>query len=156
MPPRGTRVGGVRSVALAVEDESGPSSSKKFKYEFQSFNSGYTLSLRERIQHWGPSGNMMEEFPKTKDGTRLDMVKFEDSYLGTNDKELADVLVGHPLYGLPVEGGKFWLKDAMTRVQREAEVAALRLRLAEDPELAKLAGLKPSNADDFTLPPPTA
>src|SRR3990167_6293772 len=156
MPPRVTSVGGVRSLALAVEDESGPSSSKKFKYEFQSFNSGYTLSLRERIQHWGPSGNMMEEFPKTKDGTRLDMVKFEDSYLGTNDKELADVLVGHPLYGLPIEGGKFWLKDAMTRVQREAEVAALRLRLTEDPELAKLAGLKPSNADDFSLPPPTA
>ena len=160
---RGGQVGGLRTAAgQAVPQSQGAESSlpphKKYKWEFQSAKSSLTLSFEERITHWSPSGTAREEYPKTKEGSRLDMLRFEDNYYGTNDDELAKYLInmkdsaGQPMCRLD---GQYWQKQEMVAAQRTAEVEAMRQRLASDPELARQV-LKPSENEDFKLPPPPA
>jgi hypothetical protein len=146
------QVGGLRTAAGQASPqgvESSPSPPKKFKWEFQSSKPALLLSFEERITHWTPSGGSREEFPKTADGSRLDMVRFENSYFGTNDDGLAERLMGHEGFRL---GGLLWLADEMLKAQRDAEVTSMRQRLASDPELARQV-LKPSEEEDFKLPP---
>lgn len=156
------RVGGLRTAGQSIaspEGESNLTPSKRFKHEFQSAKSRLVLSLGERTMHWGPTGSYQEEYPKTKSGTRLDMITFEDNYFGTNDDELAEKLKNQTdEKGVPRcrTDGPYWCLEEMRQVQRDAEAAALRERLSQDPELAKLV-FKPGESEDFEMPlPPTA
>lgn len=150
-------VGGPRSMAdRAVSSPEGaapnPSPSKRKKWEFQSYNDRLQLSLEERTVHYLPGGSMRESYPKTKNGSRLDTIRFEDNYFGTDDDLLAKRMMESSLYGLPANGGAFWLRSDMAKVQEAAEVAELRRRLANNPELARQV-LTPSDSEDFKLPP---
>lgn len=158
------QVGGLRTAAgQAVPQSQGAESSlpptKRFKWEFQSAKANATFSIKERITHWSPTGSAREEYPRTKGGSRLDMIRFEDNYFGTNDDDLAQALMDlkdekdQPLCQI---GRLFWLKQEMAEAQRAAEVAAIRERLVQDPELARQV-LKPSEeSEDFKLPAPPA
>jgi hypothetical protein len=133
--------------------ESDPRSQPRFKYEYQSHPDfpALILTLAERIVHWTPNGSR-DERPRTEGKSYLDMVRFKDGYLGTDDPELAKLLEACPLFGMPAEGGRFWRKSDVEKAQLVARAAELRRELAANPELAK-AALQQSEAQDFELPP---
>lgn len=158
---RGAQVsGGVRTSSGSPSPGagSGPQPSKRFKYEYQSHPDfpELILTLAERELHQTPRG-FREIRPRTQNGkgAYLDMIRFHENFLGTDDKELAERLEECELFGMPAVGGRFWRKTDMEKAQREARAAELRRELAADPELAK-AALAPGDGEDFALPAPPA
>lgn len=122
-----------------------------YKHVFQAKKSAYWLSLAERITHFLPNGSYKEELPKTKMGTRLDMVRFNDFFLKTNDDELAEAVKASHLYNLD-----FWSYADKVKEQAVARAAEIRAALASDPELAKMVTLGPSEAKDWNVKPVVA
>lgn len=151
------KVGGLRTMSAredvdaGVEVQAPASLLNGFKHVFQARKSAYWLTLRERITHWRPDGSSKEELPKTKLGSRLDMVRFNDFFLRTNDDELADAIKASDLYGT-----EFWSFADKMKEQAEAQAAEIRAALASNPELQKALKLTPSDAKDWDVKPKKA
>jgi hypothetical protein len=155
-----TQVGGIRTVASrdAVDAGGDPDLSPpatllgNYKHVFQASRSALTLSLKRRTVHWMPDGHKEEEIPLSKDGNRLDMIRFTDHFYKTNDSEVADAIRALPseVYGV---GALCWDYQEQVRVSREAQAAEIRARIAADPALAAAVGaLTPSDKKDWDVP----
>lgn len=151
------KVGGLRTMSAREDVDAGveaqiPASfTQGYKHIFQAKKSAYWLSLSERITRYLPNGSFREELPKTTLGSRLDMVRFNDFFLKTNDDELADAIKGSKLYGL-----EFWSYADKVKEQAEAQAAEIRAALASNPELQKALKLTPSDAKDWDVKPKAA
>lgn len=151
------KVGGLRTMSAREDVDAGaevkaPASILDgYKHVFQAKKSAYWLTLSERITKYLPNGSYREELPKTKLGTRLDMVRFNDFFLKTNDDELADAIKASSLYGL-----EFWSYADKVKEQAEAQAAEIRAALASNPELQKALKLTPSDAKDWDVKPKKA
>lgn len=151
------KVGGLRTMSAREEADAGvevtPSAPASFlagyKHVFQSRRSGLWLTLTERITHWMPNGSSKEEIPKTKAGSRRDMVRFLDFFFKTNDDELAEELKASKLYNV-----EFWSYADKVKEQAVARAAEIRAALAADPELAKALKLTPSDKKDWDVKAP--
>jgi hypothetical protein len=81
-------------------------------------------------------------------------VKFEENYFETPSQELADALIKKAKemrqYGVGLE---IWSLDDEKAAQDKAKEVELRRMIAENPNLAARV-LKPSDSEDFVLPPP--
>jgi len=157
---RPPKVGGLRTTRVGGEaSESEPSvlpNKKTGLYQFRSRATALRYSVRRRRVLRGPDNEAIEEAVRTQDGTdtALDWVRFEDNYFETPSLELAEALidkakkVGH--YGVGLE---LWsLEDEMS-AQDKAKETELRRLIASNPALAARV-LKPSDSEDFVLPPP--
>lgn len=151
------KVGGLRTMSVREDVDAGveapiPASfTDGYKHVFQARKSAYWLSLAERITHWLPNGGSKEEIPKTKAGSRLDMVRFNDFFLKTNDDELADAIRASKMFGT-----EFWSYADKVKEQAEAQAAEIRAALAANPELQKALKLSPSDAKDWDVKPKAA
>lgn len=153
------KVGGLRTMSVRDEADAGveevasaPASFLAgYKHVFQSKRSGLWLTLTERITHWMPNGSSKEEIPKTKAGSRRDMVRFLDFFFKTNDDELADEMKASALFGV-----EFWSYADKVKEQAVARAAEIRAALAADPELAKMVKLTPSDKKDWDVAPKKA
>ena len=152
------KVGGLRTMSVREDVDAGVDVVKApasildgYKHVFQARKAAYWLSLSERIVHFLPNGSYKEELPKTAAGNRLDMVRFNDFFLKTNDDELADAVKASKLYGL-----EFWSYAEKVKEQAAAQAAEIRAALASNPELQKALKLTPSDAKDWDVKAPAA
>lgn len=152
-----TKVTGLRSVAggaVAADEETALPDKKQGLFQFRSRNAGYVLSLRRRRITRGPDGEAIEEAPRSKADSPLDWVRFEDHNFTTQDLELVELIKSKEQYGLPQDGGEFWLLDDERAARDVALEAELRQRLEDRPDIAKRV-LKPSKSEDLSVPPVT-
>lgn len=140
----------MRSVATReiVEEPTALPDRKKGTYQFRSRAASFMLSLRRRRTSRGPDGELIEEAPRSKMDNALDMVRFEDNLFETQDPEIAELIKAKPGYGL---GRDFWDLSDQKDAQDKALEAELRRKLEERPDIAARV-LKPSDAEDFTVP----
>jgi hypothetical protein len=138
-------------VDAGVEVEAPASTLNGYKHVFQARKAAYWLSLSERNVRFLPNGSAKEELPKTKAGNRLDMVRFDDFFLKTNDDELADAIKASSVYGLEI-----WSYAEKVKEQALAQAAEIRAALASNPELQKALKLTPSDAKDWDVKPKAA
>lgn len=153
---RPPKVGGIRTTR---DQNSEPDSfalpgKKDGVYQFRSRAAAYRLGLRRRRILRGPDNEAVEEAPMSTDGTDtpLDWVVFENNYFETPSAELAALICKSKGFGV---GQLVWSLSDEKAQQEEAQVQELRARLAARPDLAERV-LRPSDAQDFTLPPPVA
>lgn len=152
--PRG-RVGGLRSAAS--REQGNPEDSlpalKQDKFQFRSKNGGYRVSLTRRQIDRGPDGQSYERALRTKRDNAKDWVAFEEHTFETDDPELAKLIREAPGFGLPSEGGEFWSLEDERAAREAAEERELRHRLsAVSPDVRERV-LKPSEAEDLSVPP---
>lgn len=156
-----TQVGGIRSVGQRDDSPSGaepdlpaPVSLPSYKHQYQSRRAAFVLSLKRRTVHWKPDGTKEEEIPFSRDGSRLDMIRFQDNHFRTNDDEIAAAIEAMPpeIYGLQ---GQCWRVEERLENQRELRAAEIKAALAADPEL-KDRVLYPSDAEEFEARKPAA
>lgn len=152
-----TQVGGIRTVGSReaaetpkVETRTDPAISASrlasFKHVFQARTTGLVLSPKRRIITY-KDGERQEDVPYTTDGSRLDMVRFTDGFLSTNDDELDAALRESKYYGLD-----FWDYRERQKEFKQAQAEEIRRQLAADPELAAAVGpLKPSDKKDWDV-----
>jgi hypothetical protein len=157
-----TQVGGLRTIGAREAAEAGVESdlsvpeqiNEKFKHVFQSRKSAFVISLARRVIHWDmTTGNKEEEVPMSKDGNRLDLVRFTDHFFRTNDDEIAAAFEALGKKKPEVFGmeGLCWRYEDKVKEQRAARAAELRAALAADPDLAREVGaLVPSNKKDWS------
>jgi hypothetical protein len=119
------------------------------KHLFQSQKAELWVTLEERIIHWQRDGSAREELPKTKAGSRTDMLRFKDFFLKTNDDELAARLRKSPMFGT-----LFWDAREKRREMAQARAEEIRAAMAADPELAKALTLGPGEKKDWPVAPP--
>jgi len=151
-----TKVGGLRSAAgtTAVDAnavETVLPASKSGKFQFRSKATAFVLSLRRRRIMRGPDGEAVDEAPRSTLDNPLDWVRFEENNYETTDPEIAKLISEKPGYGLGLE---FWALEDETAAHEKAYEDELRRMIAERPDAAKRI-LKPSDADDFNVPPAT-
>lgn len=79
-------------VDAGASDSTPASLTQGAKARFPGEEVGVLALAFERITHFLPNGSYKEELPKTAAGNRLDMVRFNDFFLKTNDDELADAI----------------------------------------------------------------
>lgn len=100
----------------------------------------------------------MEVSPRTTDGhdAALDMVMFEDNYFETPSKELAEAIIAkakaQKVYGV---GLSVWSLEDEKKAHDDAYERELRERIKARPDIAERV-LRPSDSEDFVLPPPSA
>lgn len=156
-----TQVGGIRTSTSAAssEVENDPALSAPppgvYKHVFQSRKAALVLSLKRRKIHYMPDGTREEEIPYTKADNRLDMVKFSDHFLRTDDDEIAAAIKALPseVFGV---GALCWDYNEQAQAQRVARAAEIRAQLAADPSLADVLKLTPSDAKDWNVKPKAA
>jgi hypothetical protein len=156
-----TQVGGIRSIgqrdaspAGAGPDLTAPTVLTTYKHQYQSRAAAFTVSLKRRTVHWKPDGSKEEEVPYSKDGSRLDMVRFQDNYFRTNDDEIAAAIEAMPPEIFSLEG-QCWRVEERLENQRELRAAEIKASLAQDPELASRV-LYPSEETEFAVKPKPA
>jgi hypothetical protein len=125
-------------------------------FQFRSRATALRYSVRRRRVTRGQDNEPIEEPIYSQDGTEtpLDWVKFEENYFETPSQELADALIKKAKemrqYGVGLE---IWSLDDEKAAQDKAKEVELRRMIAENPNLAARV-LKPSDSEDFVLPPP--
>lgn len=152
---RPPKVGGLRTARDASNTGSEASvlpDKKSGLYQFRSRAAALRLSLRRRRVLRGPDNEAIEEAPRSKDGydVPLDMVMFEENYFETPSKELADLIAKSEGYGV---GQQVWSLEDERAQQDAAQERELRARIEARPDIAARV-LRPSDAEDFKLPPP--
>lgn len=144
-----TKVGGVRSVgSVHAQEATALPDRKKGKFQFRSRAASFLLSLRRRRTSRGPDGELIEEAPRSKMDNPLDWVRFEDHSFETVDHEVAKLIKEKDGYGL---GLQFWSLDEEKVAHDKAYEEELRRKIEERPDIAARV-LKPSEAEDFTVP----
>ena len=153
---RPPKVGGLRTTASRdSEPESSALPTKKDGvYQFRSRAAAFRLSLRRRRIIRGPDNEAVEESPRSVDGTDvpLDWVIFENNYFETPSKDLADLICKSRGFGV---GQLVWSLSDEKNEQDAAMERELRARIEARPDIAARV-LRPSDSEDFKLPPPTA
>ena len=152
------KVGGIRTMGSreAAEAEVEPDLSvsaqlnAKFKYVYQSRKSQFVLSLERRRIHFMPDGTKEEEVPTSKEGVRLDMIRFTDHFYRTNDDEIDAALSKKPSHVFGTDGLCWRFADKQNEM-RAARVAEIRAALASDPAIAKEVALTPSDKKDWDV-----
>ena len=156
---RPPKVGGLRTTRIGGESESEPAvlpNKKTGMFQFRSRATALRYSVRRRRVLRGPDNEAIEEAVRTQDGTdtALDWVRFEDNYFETPSPELAEALIDKAKkmlqYGVGLE---LWSLDDEKNAQEAAMERELRDRIAARPDIAARV-LKPSDSEDFVLPPP--
>jgi hypothetical protein len=157
---RPPKVGGLRTTRIGGEaSEPEPSvlpDKKTGMFQFRSRATALRYSVRRRRVLRGPDNEAIEEAVRSTDGTdtAIDWVKFEDNYFETPSRELAEALIDKAKkmgqYGVGLE---LWSLDDEKSAHDKAKENELRRLIAENPNLAARV-LKPSESDDFVLPPP--
>lgn len=156
---RPPKVGGIRTTRIgdAAEDEAPVLPDKKTGiYQFRSRAASFRFSVRRRRIERGPDGEKMEVAPRTSDefDLPLDQVRFEDNYFETPSKELAEAIVAKAktlkTYGVGLE---VWSLEDEKSSRDQALERELRERIRARPDIAERV-LKPSDSEDFVLPPP--
>jgi len=151
VPRKPTKVGGLRSAASRDIQEEQPTAlpdRKQGTYQFRSRASSLMLSLRRRRIVRGPDGEAVDEIPRSKQDSALDLVRFEDHSFVTTDPEVAKLIREKSGYGLGLE---FWALDVEQKAHDKALEDELRRKIEERPDIAKRV-LKVSEADDLAVP----
>lgn len=159
---RPPKVGGLRTTRIGSEaSEPEPSvlpNEKSGLYQFRSRAMALRYSVRRRRVLRGPDNEAIEEAPRSTDGTDtpLDMVTFENNYFETPSRELAEALIAKAKtmgqYGV---GLAVWSLQDEKAAQEKAKEREFRAFVASNPNIADRV-LRPSDAEDFKLPVPTA
>lgn len=157
---RTPKVGGVRTTRIGGESQGEAPvlpNKKSGLFQFRSRDAACWYSIRRRIVEKDADGMRFEVPPRTTDTDEpMDVAKFEDHYFETASREFAEALIAKAKsmrqYGV---GNIIWSLDDETAAQDQAKERELRAMLAANPEIADRV-LRPSESEDFKLPPPTA
>lgn len=151
---RPARVGGLRtSVAVQEDDEKLALPNKKQDvYQFRSKAASLRLSLRRRRTNRDNDGVRYDDIPRCTDGhdAALDWVFFENHNYETKCHELAALVRKAPGFGV---GREFWSLDDETKAHEFAKEREFRAFVEANPKIADRV-LRPSDSEDFVLPPP--